>query len=430
MQSFRPFSRLSRPRVFPGKRSRVSVLLAAVVCAWPLPRLSAADVRSDVARLKVNDQHQDLRLYNLERDVGYLQKKVSYSPKAPSAQTSVSGKSPAASGKSPVLPPPAAASTYTVRSGDTLWRIAMNHRVSPGEIMQLNGMKGDAVKAGQTLRIPAKGAPAPSAAAASSSPSSSAKPPAPNPPPAAAAGGKTHVIAQGDTFSGIAQRYGVSQTALQQANPKVNPNVILIGSTLAIPAGAKIQPAAKPPPAPGPAQRSTAPPPSGSGQRHTVRSGDTLTSIAAANGVTAAALQHVNNITDPNRLSVGQQLIIPASGSKPANIVKMTGSSAPPPPYPGAGSTGGSGLQPTTAADKLSASAASAQPSPNPGPQPQANPRGILIYRVHSTDTIESIASTFGTTPQKIREINRKPAGSGVTADEEILVPALGAVGL
>ena len=49
---------------------------------------------------------------------------------------------------------------------------------------------------------------------------------------------------------------------------------------------------------------------------------------------------------------------------------------------------------------------------------------------MHSTDTIESIASTSGTTPEKIREINRKPPGAKVVPDEESLVPGMGAVGL
>lgn len=396
---------------------RLALALPAV-----LATASAADLRREVSRLSANDQRQDIRLYDLERDVDYLQRKVQYTPKGPSAGVTTSGKSPVvpastSSGKSPVLPAPAPETAYTVKPGDTLWRIAMNHRVSPGEIMQLNGLRSDTVKTGQKLRIPAKGG-APAPAASSTPAKTAAKPAAP-----AGSGGK-HLIAQGDTFSGIAQRYGVTQSALQQANPGVNPNVILIGSTLVIPAGAKTPAAAKttpPPPAPATAGTPPSAAPAGAGKQHTVRPGETLTSIAAAHGVTAAAIQHANNLSDPNRLSVGQQLAIPAGGSKPANIVRSTAPAAPPPAYPG---SAGSALSPTADAAKLTTPAAS------PGPLPQANPRGVLIYRVHSTDTIESIAATFGTTPEKIRELNRKPAGSGVNANEEILVPAMGAVGL
>ncbi len=391
------------------------------------PASSAADLRGEVSRLSANDQRQDIRLHNLERDVDYLQRKSQYSPKGPSHYAATSGKSPVSSvttsAKAPVSPAPE--TTYKVRQGDSLWRIAMNHRVSPGEIMQLNGLRSDTVQTGQTLRIPARGGVPESPSVLGGKPAASKT---------SSAGGGSHVIAQGDTFSGIAQRYGVTQSALQQANPGVNPNVILIGSKLVIPAGGKaatsVNAAATTPPPASSVVAGTADP----GRRHTVKPNETLTSIAVQHGVTAAAIQHSNQMSDPNKLSVGQQLVIPASGSKPANIVRSTPGTemmtaapaaalstvSPTPAYPGAGS----GLQPTADAAKLTTPAAS------PGPLPQDNPRGVLIYRVHSTDTIESIAATFGTTPQKIRELNRKPANSGVAANEEILVPAMGAVGL
>ncbi len=415
---------ISRPSTMRGRSGLVLLLFVASL----LPS-GAADLRREVSRLSANDHVQDIRLSNLERNVDSLQRRVPYSPKGPSALTASSGKSPVAattvSAKSPVTPPTPETS-YSVRPGDTLWRIAMNHRVSPGEIMQLNGLRSDTVQAGQKLRIPSRGG---SPAAAAAPAKTAATKPAP-------AGSATHVIASGDTFSGIAQRYGVSQSALQQANPKVNPNVILIGSTLVIPAGGKPT-ASTPPPASMTASTAAAAtaaipaaPTPDSSRRHTVQSGETLTSIASTYGVTTAALQHANRLSDPDRLTLGQQLVIPAGGSKPANIVRSTppaarmasnSATASAPAYP---ATDSSGLQPTTDAAKLDIPAAS------PGPLPQDNPRGVLIYRVHSTDTIESIAATFGTTPQKIRELNRKPAGSKVSANEEILVPAMGAVGL
>jgi LysM repeat protein len=61
-------------------------------------------------------------------------------------------------------------------------------------------------------------------------------------------------------------------------------------------------------------------------------------------------------------------------------------------------------------------------------PMPQANPRGVLQYRVDSTDTLESIARTFTTTPDLIRELNGMSAGVKIKANDEIYVPAMGAV--
>ena len=53
--------------------------------------------------------------------------------------------------------------------------------------------------------------------------------PSPSPTP------RTHAIARGDTFSGIAFRYGVSIPALQAANPGLNPNILSVGTVVFIP---------------------------------------------------------------------------------------------------------------------------------------------------------------------------------------------------
>lgn len=58
-------------------------------------------------------------------------------------------------------------STYTVKSGDTLVKIAKSHGTSVKALKDLNGLKLTTIKVGQKLKIPSKGeaAPAPAAAA-------------------------------------------------------------------------------------------------------------------------------------------------------------------------------------------------------------------------------------------------------------------------
>ena len=51
---------------------------------------------------------------------------------------------------------------------------------------------------------------------------------------------------------------------------------------------------------------------------YTVQSGDTLSAIAAANGVTVADLVEANGIKNPNLIQVGQQLVIPKKPISPA----------------------------------------------------------------------------------------------------------------
>ena len=54
---------------------------------------------------------------------------------------------------------------------------------------------------------------------------------------------------------------------------------------------------------------STTPPPTGDGKEYIVQKGDTLTSIAKANGVTVAQLKNANNLTT-DALQTGQKLVI------------------------------------------------------------------------------------------------------------------------
>jgi peptidoglycan DL-endopeptidase LytF len=69
-----------------------------------------------------------------------------------------------------------------------------------------------------------------------------------------------------------------------------------------------------------------------------VKSGDTLSAIAAANGVTTAALIAANNISDANTITVGQTLRIPAaSASTPAASTSSSASAS------SSSSAGGSG---------------------------------------------------------------------------------------
>lgn len=364
-------------------------------------------LREEVSRLSTNDRTQDIRLSHLERDVDILQRKASYTPRPPSSgSTTSSGKS----GKASLDVTPTA-STYTVKPGDTLWRIAMNHRVSPGEIMQHNKMSSDSVKTGQKLAIPSKSVTSyspPPVKTVQKTPSRTTAP----------STGRLYQVKPGDSFSQIASRHNISQAALQQANPGVNPNLILIGSSLNIPIGAAPPPPPAPPTAQNLADAST--PSTSTANRHTVRPGDTLSSVASRYGVSLAALQKANGSVDPNRLKIGQMLTLPA-GTTPA-----PNPPAPSPPPPAVAKTP---TVPAATPKPLSAQATAALSSyPVMTPQPQANPRGVLQYRVDSTDTLESIARTFTTTPELIRELNGMGSGVKIKPNDEIFVPAMGAV--
>jgi len=92
----------------------------------------------------------------------------------------------------------------------------------------------------------------------------------------------TYVVQRGDTLWQIAQKYGVSVQSLAEANRLTNASVIYIGQVLKIPV-----------------------------QVYTIQSGDTLWKIAQRFGTTVASIMQMNGITNPNNLIVGQVITVP-----------------------------------------------------------------------------------------------------------------------
>ena len=114
--------------------------------------------------------------------------------------------------------------TYTVVRGDTLSSIARRFGTTFTAIARENNLPDpNRIFAGQVLRIPGtSGGPTPT--------------PVPTTPPDDDDGSTTtYTVVRGDTLSSIARRFGVSTTAIAQANGIVNPNLIFVGQVLTIP---------------------------------------------------------------------------------------------------------------------------------------------------------------------------------------------------
>ncbi len=157
--------------------------------------------------------------------------------------------------------------TYTVQPGDTLSGIAARFGVSLQAVINANPQitNPNLIFPGQVVNIPGTVPPT---------------------------GGEDYIVQPGDTLSAIAARFGLTLSQLLAANPQItNPNLIFPGQAITIPDGNI--------------------PPTG-GDVYTVQPGDTLSSIARRFGVTLGALLAANpQITDPNRISPGQQINIP-----------------------------------------------------------------------------------------------------------------------
>ncbi|HMP88933.1 MAG TPA: LysM peptidoglycan-binding domain-containing protein [Kiritimatiellia bacterium] len=103
----------------------------------------------------------------------------------------------------------------------------------------------------------------------------------------------SHTVRTGETLDAIGKQYGVSPSAIARANEIDNPNRIRTGMELKIPDGANAP------------------------VRYEVKPGDTLGSIAVAHGTTTKALIEANEISRPDRLRVGDSLVIPSGGKSP-----------------------------------------------------------------------------------------------------------------
>ena len=70
-------------------------------------------------------------------------------------------------------------------------------------------------------------------------------------------------------------------------------------------------PAPRPAAAPGPATVSGPPPAAGAPVKHTVQAGERLHALAATYGVSVQSIMEANGLADPNKIRIGQVLVIP-----------------------------------------------------------------------------------------------------------------------
>lgn len=80
------------------------------------------------------------------------------------------------------------AAEYTVKPGDSLWKVSKSHNVTVEELMSWNQLNNDNLTQGQLLKINVNRTIAGNVKASNS----------------------TYTVASGDTFSGIARKFNVS----------------------------------------------------------------------------------------------------------------------------------------------------------------------------------------------------------------------------
>jgi len=180
----------------------------------------------------------------------------------------------------------AASGTHVVRSGESLHTIARDHGTTVSALVQANGISNpNLILAGQELTIPGGGG-------------------------GGGGGDASYTVRSGDTLATIAARHGTTVSAIAQANGISNPNVIVIGRTLHLSSGSGgggSTPAAAPSGGSGPGL---------SGQRHTVRPGETIAGIAARYGLRTQDLITWNGLVD-GRIYATTRLVLFNPGTLP-----------------------------------------------------------------------------------------------------------------
>lgn len=186
--------------------------------------------------------------------------------------------------------------TYRVAPGDTLSTIASKFRVNLQELAHANRITNpNRIYPGQVLQIAAPASTAGKAPAA----------PKPSAPQVA-----SYTVRAGDTLSAIAAKHNLSVEAIAKANSLSNPNRIFPGQTLRL--AGQSAPAATPgsaapaPSKPAPAKAAT----------YTVKSGDTLSGIAARHQMSLGELTRINNLSTAAVIMPGQQLKVTSGGSQ------------------------------------------------------------------------------------------------------------------
>lgn len=195
----------------------------------------------------------------------------------------------------------ASASSYTVKSGDSLWLIANHNGMSVSDLKSLNGLKSNTIYPGQVLKLSQTAAAKTQNAASASSSVNSAS--------SSSASASTYTVKSGDSLWKIANENGSTVSALKSANG-LKSDLIYPGQSLKLSGSASSSSSAAV------KQTSynstTAKTSSNSESDYKVKKGDSLWEIATLHGITVNQLMKANNLSS-TLIYPGQRLDIPGS---------------------------------------------------------------------------------------------------------------------
>jgi len=190
-----------------------------------------------------------------------------------------------------------AASTYTVKAGDSLSKIAAIHHTTVTQLKKWNQLNERYIYVGQKLKVTS--AKATHTATPHKTPNSS----------------NTYTVKSGDSLSVIAAKYGMSTQALKALN-NLSSDMIFVGQTLKTKGKANTATA--------PAASSSKKPNKTTPSTYIVKAGDSLGLIASKTGVSMGELKRINGLTSnlihPNQTLKLSRKTSPIYASKPSQV--------------------------------------------------------------------------------------------------------------
>ncbi|WP_406243564.1 LysM peptidoglycan-binding domain-containing protein [Tissierella carlieri] len=292
---------------------------------------------------------------------------------------------------------PTGSFSYTIKSGDTLYKLAITHNTTVEAIMAINpGINPNNLQIGQRICIPGSTTP---------------------PPTRCPSGSFAYTIKAGDTLYKLAITYKTTVEAIMAINPGINPNNLQIGQVICIPGSTTTPPPTRCP--------------SGS-FAYTIKSGDTLYKLAITHNTTVEAIMAINPGINPNNLQIGQVICIPGSTTTPPPTRCPSGTFA----Y-----TIRSGdtlfmlarrfnttveaimaVNPGIDPNNLQIGQVICIPGATP-PPPTRCPSGTFAYTIRSGDTLFMLANRFNTTVEAIMAVNPGIDPNNLQIGQVICIP-------
>ncbi|MDR0738857.1 MAG: LysM peptidoglycan-binding domain-containing protein [Oscillospiraceae bacterium] len=178
---------------------------------------------------------------------------------------------------SAISPEPEPENSYTVKSGDSLWKIAQQFGTTVQAIKNLNGLTSDSLSVGQVLKIPTS---------------------------TRRYNMTTYVVKLGDDLLNVSTNFGITVEQLKYING-LESDILQPGQILIVPNTATEENVTQ----------SESTQTIVGGTEYHVKSGDNLWALAQRYGTTVNAIKIASNITS-NNLSIGQRLVIPTASTQ------------------------------------------------------------------------------------------------------------------